>query len=94
MEPLELEFTVRCDAERAFALWAEQTSRWWPHGHSVSGEPGLTVTFEPRPGGRIFERTPEGVEHDWGEVLRGIRRGAWSTSGTCASIAPTRPRSR
>ena len=29
----------------------------------------LVVTFESRPGGRIFERTPEGVEHDWGEIL-------------------------
>ena len=27
------------------------------------------MTFEPRPGGRIFERTPAGEEHDWGEVL-------------------------
>jgi uncharacterized protein YndB with AHSA1/START domain len=27
------------------------------------------VTFEPHAGGRIFERTPEGVEHDWGEVV-------------------------
>ena len=69
MEPLELEFTVACHPARAFTLWAEQTTRWWPHGHSVSGEPGLTVTFEPRPGGRIFERTPGGAEHDWGEVL-------------------------
>jgi uncharacterized protein YndB with AHSA1/START domain len=69
MEPLLVEFTVACAPERAFALWAEQTSRWWPHGHSVSAEPGLTVTFEPRSGGRIFERTPAGVEHDWGEVL-------------------------
>ena len=34
-----------------------------------SGTPGLTVSFEPRPGGRIFERTPSGEEHDWGEVL-------------------------
>ena len=69
MEPLELEFDVDCDADRAFSLWAEQTTRWWPHAHSVSAERGLTVTFEPRPGGRIFERTPGGAEHDWGEVL-------------------------
>jgi uncharacterized protein YndB with AHSA1/START domain len=27
------------------------------------------VTFEPRPGGRIFERTRSGDEHDWGEVV-------------------------
>jgi uncharacterized protein YndB with AHSA1/START domain len=69
MEPLELAFTVACPPERAFDLWARETSQWWPHGHSVSAEPGLAVTFEPRPGGRIFERTPAGVEHDWGEVL-------------------------
>ena len=69
MEPLGLAFTVACPPERAFALWASDTTRWWPHGHSVSGEPGLTVTFEPRAGGRIFERTPGGFEHDWGEVL-------------------------
>ena len=67
MEPLRLEFTVACPPERAFSLWAQQTSRWWPHGHSVSGEPGLTVVFEP--GGRIYERTPDGTQHDWGEVL-------------------------
>jgi uncharacterized protein YndB with AHSA1/START domain len=69
MDSLSLEFTVACDAARAFELWAEQTTRWWPHGHSVSAEPGLTVTFEPRAGGRIYERTPSGTEHDWGEVL-------------------------
>ena len=46
MEPLELEFTVACPPARAFEVWAERTSLWWPHGHSVSGEPGLTVTFD------------------------------------------------
>ena len=69
MEPLELGFTVECPAERAFDLWTSETTMWWPKGHSVSADPGLTVTFEPREGGRIFERTPGGDEHDWGEVL-------------------------
>jgi hypothetical protein len=27
---------------------------------SRSGDPGLEVTIEPRPGGRIYERTPAG----------------------------------
>jgi uncharacterized protein YndB with AHSA1/START domain len=69
MEPLELRFSVDCPPGRAFDVWANRTSLWWPHGHSVSADPGLTVTFEPRPGGRIFERTPDGTEHDWGQVL-------------------------
>jgi uncharacterized protein YndB with AHSA1/START domain len=69
MEPLELSFTVACPPAHAFATWAERTSLWWPPGHSVSGDPGLAVTFEPRPGGRIYERTPAGEEHDWGEVV-------------------------
>lgn len=69
MDPLALGFTVACPPETAFDIWARRTSLWWPHGHSVSGEAGLTVTFEPGPGGRIYERTPAGAEHDWGEVL-------------------------
>ena len=69
MDPLEFSFSVECPPERAFELWAERTSMWWPSGHSISADPGLTVTFEPRPGGRIYERTPAGEEHDWGEVL-------------------------
>jgi uncharacterized protein YndB with AHSA1/START domain len=69
MEPIALDFTVGCPPAHAFDVWATRTSTWWPHGHSVSGEPGLAITFEPRPGGRIFERTPAGEEHDWGEVL-------------------------
>jgi uncharacterized protein YndB with AHSA1/START domain len=69
MEPLELSFAVECPVERAFDLWSEQVSVWWPSGHSVSAHPRITVTFEPHVGGRIFERTPAGDEHDWGEVL-------------------------
>lgn len=68
-EPIELEFTVDCSPEHAFEVWATKTSLWWPRGHSISGDAGLTVSFEPRPGGRIYEQTQDGVVHDWGEVL-------------------------
>jgi uncharacterized protein YndB with AHSA1/START domain len=68
-DPLELSFTVACSPAHAFSTWAERASAWWPRGHSVSHDPALAVTFEPRVGGRIFERTGAGEEHDWGEVL-------------------------
>lgn len=69
IEPIRLSFEVACPAEHAFATWTERTSTWWPASHTVSTQDGLTVTFEPRVGGRIYERTPEGEEHDWGEIL-------------------------
>ena len=69
MEPLELEFTVGCPPEHAFAVWTERTSLWWPKGHSVSGDPELDGDVRAAPGGRIFERTPAGEEHDWGEIV-------------------------
>ncbi len=69
IEPLRLSFEVACAAEHAFETWAARTSIWWPADHTVSGEDGLEVVFEGRPGGRIFERTLAGDEHRWGEVL-------------------------
>ncbi len=42
---------------------------WWPRGHTMSGDTDVQIVFEPHVGGRIFERTLSGVEHDWGEVL-------------------------
>lgn len=66
--PLTLAFEVACEPSHAFAVWTARTSLWWPPSHSVSGATPLTVTIEPGVGGRIFERTPDGAEHDWGEV--------------------------
>lgn len=68
IEPIRLAFDVACPVDHAFRIWTADTSRWWPADHTVTDEPGLTVVFEPRVGGRIFERTRGGIEHDWGEV--------------------------
>jgi len=67
-EPLRLTFEVNCPPAAAFSTWTSRASTWWPVDHSVSGEQGIRVVFEDRVGGRIFERTPAGVEHDWGRV--------------------------
>lgn len=69
-EPLRLSFEIRCPPDHAFEVWTTRLSSWWPKGHSASGNPDTTVVFEPRLGGRIFERTPDGTEIDWGEITR------------------------
>jgi uncharacterized protein YndB with AHSA1/START domain len=68
IEPLRLTFEVGCPAEHAFDVWTSRISRWWPADHSVSGENDLLVVLEGRLGGRIFERTSAGSEHEWVEV--------------------------
>jgi hypothetical protein len=69
LAPLRMSFEVACPAAHAFEVWTSRISLWWPADHTVSGQPGLDVVLEPRVGGRIFERTPTGIEHEWGEVI-------------------------
>lgn len=68
IEPLRVSFEVACPADHAFATWTGRLAAWWPRGHTVSGDPAAEVVLEPGVGGRIFERTPDGAEIDWGEV--------------------------
>lgn len=68
IEPLRLSFTVACPAAHAFSTWTAKASSWWPPEHTGSGMPGSLIAFEPRVGGRVFERTADGKELEWGEV--------------------------
>jgi hypothetical protein len=81
IEPIEIEFEVACSPEHAFDTWANKTSLWWPRSHSMTSAPGLVVTFESRQGGRIYERTPEGAEHDWGGLLAHYRQAVTPPTG-------------
>ncbi len=66
--PLRLSFTVACPAAHAFSTWTAKASSWWPPEHTGSGMPGSQIVFEPHVGGRVFERTADGNELEWGEV--------------------------
>ena len=76
IEPVVKTVTVSCTPEEAFHFFTADFSMWWPAAtHSVVAytsefkDKPAAVIFEPRVGGRIFERTRSGMEHLWGTLL-------------------------
>ena len=69
IEPLRISFEVDRSAAHAFTVWTADIGRWWPADHTTTGDLDLEVTLEPRVGGRIYERTADGREFDWGQIL-------------------------
>jgi uncharacterized protein YndB with AHSA1/START domain len=76
IEPVVKTVTLACTPEEAFRYFTADFSLWWPAAtHSVVAyasefkDKPAAVIFEPRIGGRIFERAPSGQEHVWGSVL-------------------------
>jgi uncharacterized protein YndB with AHSA1/START domain len=68
IDPLVISFDVACSPAHAFETWTSRIDAWWPADHTASGDRDAVITLEPQLGGRLFERTPEGEEHDWGRV--------------------------
>ena len=61
---------VRCTPEHAFGVYTERMGEWWPFdGHSLFDDASGTVVFEPRVGGRVYERSTAGEEGLWGTLL-------------------------
>lgn len=60
---------IDCDVHRAFEVFTSGIDGWWPvAGHSLGEDEVERVEFEPRLGGRVFERWHDGTECSWGEV--------------------------
>ena len=68
IEPFRLAFDVGAPQAHAFETYTRGIDRWWPASHTHTGRSDLRIEMEGRVGGRIFERTPEGEEFDWGRV--------------------------
>jgi uncharacterized protein YndB with AHSA1/START domain len=61
--------TVPCSPEQAFELFTDGLATWWPfETHSPGDERPEAVVFEPREGGRVYDRLAGGEEHDWATV--------------------------
>ena len=60
---------VEASPERAFAVFTEEIGSWWnPDHHLLDGELAEMV-FEPRVGGRVYDRGVDGSECRWARVL-------------------------
>lgn len=69
IEPLRLAFDVDASQDHAFDTYARGIRRWWPADHTVTGLDDIEIVLEGQVGGRIFERSLDGREWDWGRVL-------------------------
>ncbi len=67
--PVRRTVTVTASPARAFETFTARIGLWWPKSHHVSAVEPETVVIEPHPGGRWFERAPDGAECDVGKVL-------------------------
>jgi uncharacterized protein YndB with AHSA1/START domain len=67
--PVRTSIVVEASQERAFEAFTADMGSWWPADkHLLQGELAELV-FEPRAGGRIFDRAVDGTECSWARVL-------------------------
>jgi uncharacterized protein YndB with AHSA1/START domain len=60
---------VDASQDRAFKLFTEQFDKIKPREHNMLGVDIAESVFEPRSGGRVYDRGVDGTECQWGRVL-------------------------
>ena len=60
---------VQAPIERAFRVFIEDFDRVKPREHNMLGVELAETVFEPRAGGRVFDRGVDGSEFQWARVL-------------------------
>jgi Activator of Hsp90 ATPase homolog 1-like protein len=67
--PVRKQITVNATQQRAFELFTQQMSRWWPASHSNSKSPLKQYILEPREGGRWYALAEDGSTGQTGYVI-------------------------
>ena len=61
---------VEASQERAFSVFTEGMSTWWPlPTHHIGEQDAVEAVVEPRAGGRWYERAADGSDCEWGRVI-------------------------
>ena len=67
-EAIRKSVIVPLPVEKAFRLFTDGASSWWPlASHSIGGDEVESVTFDPERK-LVYERHADGTEHDWGDI--------------------------
>jgi uncharacterized protein YndB with AHSA1/START domain len=67
--PVVRSITVSVPVERAFHVFTDSFTTWWPVEYHIGEADFVEAVLEPREGGRWFERGADGSECEWGRVL-------------------------
>ncbi|HEX6711828.1 MAG TPA: SRPBCC family protein, partial [Thermoleophilaceae bacterium] len=60
---------VDAPIERAFHVFTQEMSSWWPPDHHILDAPLAETVVEPHVGGRMYDRGTDGSECQWARVL-------------------------
>lgn len=63
------EIIVEAPVERAFQVFTERFDQIKPREHNMLSVPIVESVFEPKAGGRVYDRGEDGTECQWGRVL-------------------------
>ena len=63
------EIAVEAPVDRAFRVFTEQMDKIKPREHNMLGVDIAETVFEPRAGGRIYDRGTDGSECEWASVI-------------------------
>ena len=67
--PVRTEVVVQAPVQRAFDVFTQEMMSWWPPDHHLVEGELAEMVFEPRVGGRIYDRNADGGECTWARVL-------------------------
>src|SRR4030088_2515497 len=67
--PVRQSTVVRSDLRHTFDTFVRTIGVWWPVTPFSAGQDRVRdVTFERRPGGRVYESWDDGTQVDWGTL--------------------------